>query len=61
MKKRKAIVEHPFGTMKKVWGYSTFLLRGIEKVSFEVSLMTLSYNIRRAITIVGVIGLIKAL
>lgn len=61
IKKRKAIVEHPFGTMKKVWGYSTFLLRGIEKVSSEVSLMTLSYNIKRAITIVGVIGLIKAL
>lgn len=61
IKKRKTIVEHPFGTMKKVWGYSTFLSRGIEKVSSEVSLMTLSYNIRRVITIVGVIGLIKAL
>lgn len=61
IRKRKTIVEHPFGTMKKVWGYSTFLLRGIEKVSTEVSLMTLSYNIRRVITIVGVIGLLKAL
>lgn len=61
IKKRKAIVEHPFGTMKAIWGYSTFLLRGIKKVSTEISLMTLAYNIRRAFTIVGVIGLIKAL
>lgn len=61
IKKRKSIVEHPFGTMKKVWGYSTFLLRGIEKVSTEIALMTLAYNLRRAFTIVGVTGLIKAL
>jgi transposase len=61
IKRRKSIVEHPFGTMKKVWGYSTFLLRGIEKVSAEISLVTLAYNIRRALTIVGAAGLIKAL
>lgn len=61
IKKRKAIVEHPFGTMKAIWGYSTFLLRGLKKITTEVSLMTLAYNIRRAFTIVGVIGLIKAL
>lgn len=61
MKRRKAIVEHPFGTMKKIWGYSTFLLRGIGKVSTEISLMTLAYNIRRALTIIGVEGLIKAI
>jgi hypothetical protein len=61
IKRRKSIVEHPFGTLKKVWGYSTFLLRGKEKVSAEISLMTLVYNIRRALTIIGVIGLIKAI
>jgi len=61
MKRRKAIVEHPFGTMKKVWGYSTFLLRGIDKVSTEISLMTLAYNIRRALSIIGIVGLIRAL
>lgn len=61
VKRRKTIVEHPFGTMKKVWGYSTFLLRGKDKVSTEISLMTLAYNLRRALTIIGVVGLIKAL
>lgn len=61
IKRRKSIVEHPFGTMKKVWGYSTFLLRGIEKVSTEITLMTLAYNMRRALTIIGVSKLIKAL
>jgi transposase len=61
IKKRKSIVEHPFGTMKGVWGYSHFLLRGVEKVTAEISLMTLAYNIRRVITIIGVAGLLKAL
>jgi len=60
-KMRKSIVEHPFGTMKKIWGYSTFLLRGLDKVTVEVSLMTLSYNIKRAITILGVDELVRVI
>jgi transposase len=61
MKRRKAIVEHPFGTMKKIWGYSTLLLRGLEKVSAEISLVMLTYNIKRALSIIGIDGLMKAL
>jgi transposase len=61
IKRRKSIVEHPFGTMKKLWGYSTLLLKGIEKVSTEIALMTLAYNIRRSFTIIGISELIKAL
>jgi transposase len=50
-KKRQAIVEHPFGTIKAVWGYKQFLCRTKPKVSAETALAYLAYNMRRFITI----------
>jgi transposase len=35
-------------------------MRGLEKVRAEFSLTALAYNLRRAITIIGVPGLIRA-
>ena len=32
MKRRKAIVEHPFGTMKRGMQQGDFLMRGLNKV-----------------------------
>jgi len=61
MKKRKEIVEHPFGTIKFWNDQGHFLLRGLEKVRAEFSLMTLAHNIKRVINVVGVISMIKAL
>lgn len=61
IKQRKAIVEHPFGTIKKVWGYETFLLRRKHKVAIETALMFFTYNLRRALNILGTKGLIAAL
>ncbi|MFC1725722.1 IS1182 family transposase [candidate division KSB1 bacterium] len=58
---RKSLVEHPFGTIKHWMGYDSFLVRGSEKVSSEMSLIVLMYNIKRAINILGVKKLIKAL
>lgn len=60
-RKRKTIVEHPFGTIKGVWGYGTFLLRSKPKVSIEASLLFFTYNLRRVLNIVGTAGLIAAL
>jgi len=57
-RRRQAIVEHPFGTMKRSWGYSYTLLKGLQKVSGEMALIFLTYNIRRSISIVGVKELI---
>ncbi len=37
-----------------------FLMRGLEKVRGEFSLTALAYNLRRAITLVGIPGLIRA-
>lgn len=56
---RKCIVEHPFGTVKRAWGYTYTLLKSIKKVTGEMALIFTSYNLRRAITIMGVVGLIE--
>jgi hypothetical protein len=50
-RKRQEIVEHPFGTIKAVWGYKQFLCRTKPKVTAEVSLAYLAYNMRRVINI----------
>jgi len=61
IKHRKAIIEHIFGTIKKIWGYSALLLRGLANIAGEVALMNLGYNIRRVLNIVGTRKLILAL
>jgi len=60
-KRRQAIVEHPFGTIKRSWGYTYTLVRGIEKVDGEMALIFLCYNLRRTISIMGVKELLKKL
>jgi transposase len=50
-RKRQEIVEHPFGTIKAVWGYKQFLCRTKPQVSAEIALAYLAYNMRRFITI----------
>jgi transposase len=58
---RKELVEHPFGTIKRWMRQDHFLLRGSEKVSGESSLTFLAYNLKRAISLVGVEKLIAGL
>ena len=45
--KRKETVEPVFGVIKAAMGFRQCLMRGIEKVSGEWSLVTLAYNFRR--------------
>ena len=61
MKLRKQLVEHPFGTIKFWNDQRQFLMRGLEKVKAEFSLSTLAYNIKRAINVIGIKGLLAAL
>jgi transposase len=61
MKLRKQLVEHPFGTIKFWNDQRHFLMRGLEKVKAEFSLSTLAYNIKRAMNVIGVKGLLAAL
>jgi transposase len=53
MRRRSALVEHPFGTLKCRAGYQHFLVRGFDKVRGEWSLMALCYNFTRALNILG--------
>jgi transposase len=57
---RRTSVEHPFGTIKQWMHQGAFLMRRLDNVRGEFSLTALVYNIRRAISLVGVPGLIAA-
>lgn len=61
MRRRSAIVEHPFGTLKCRAGYRHFLLRSFDKVRGEWSLMALCYNFTRALNILGLKGFVAAM
>ncbi len=50
-KKRKEIIEHPFGTTKRNWGFGNYICRGKEKTTGEQSLVFLAYNLRRVFNI----------
>ena len=59
--RRQALVEHPFGTMKRWRDQGYFLMRGLVKVRTEFSLTVLAYNLTRVINLVGVPRMIAAL
>jgi hypothetical protein len=47
-KRRQAIVEHPYGTIKRQWGFSYILTKkGIRRASSDVGFMFIAYNLRR--------------
>jgi transposase len=52
-KLRKTLAEHPFGTIKRWFGYTHFLLKGLPKVQCEWSLTTLAYNLKRVLNLVS--------
>ena len=47
-KRRQAIVEHHYGTLKRQWGFSYILTKkGMERASSDVGFMFIAYNLRR--------------
>ena len=60
-KLRKQKVELPFGHIKRNLGVKDFLLRGIDGVKAEMSVLATCFNMARMISIFGVRGLIKEL
>ena len=54
-KLRQQTVEPVFGIIKQAIGFRRFMLRGLEKVSLEWILVTLSYNLRRLHTLGAVL------
>ena len=54
MRIRRQTVEHPFGTLKAWMGATHFLTRTLDRVSTEMSLQVLAYNLKRAMKILGI-------
>jgi transposase len=52
-KRRQAIVEHPFGTIKRHWGFTHTLMKGLQKVNGEMNLIMFCYNFMRTKNILG--------
>jgi transposase len=51
-KRRQTIVEHPFGTIKRQWGFSYILTKkGMNRASADVGFMFIAYNLRRILNI----------
>jgi transposase len=47
-KRRQAIVEHPYGTIKRQWGFCYILTKkGIARAGSDVGFMFIAYNLRR--------------
>jgi transposase len=61
VKRRKSIVEHPFGTIKRSMNQGYFLTRRLCNVRTEMSLTMLAYNIKRVIRLKGTQELMAAL
>ena len=60
LSQRRESVEHPFGSIKQWMGQKAFLMRRLDNVRAEFSLTALAYNIRRAITLLGVQAMMAA-
>jgi transposase len=60
IQKRKELVEHPYGTIKRNLGFTYFMQTGIENVKAEFSFIAFIYNFKRVVNIIGVKGLIEA-
>ena len=60
-RRRQEMIEHPFGVVKRQWGFDHVLLKGIDKVEAESNLIFLCYNMKRIINILGISVLIGKL
>jgi len=61
MQIRRQTVEHPFGTLKAWMGSTHFLTKTLNRVSTEMSLHVLAYNLKRVMNILGIRPLIQAI
>ena len=61
MRVRRETVEHPFGTLKARMGATHFLTRTLPRVSAEMALQVLAYNLTRVLNIMGSKRLLAAI
>jgi len=61
-RQRQAIVEHPYGTIKRQWGFSYIMTKKtIKRAEADAGLIFTVYNLRRLINIIGIEMLINCL
>jgi len=61
MRIRRQTVEHTFGTLKSWMGATHFLIRTLGRVSTEMSLHVLAYNLKRVLRLLGSDALMAAM
>jgi transposase len=61
MRIRRQTVEHPFGTIKAWMGATHFLTKTLDRVSAEMSLQVLAYNLKRVMKLLGNAALMDAM
>ncbi len=53
-RKRQAIVEHPFGTIKRQWGFDHLMTKRTKaRASADVGLIFIAYNLKRIMNLIG--------
>ena len=53
-RRRQAIVEHPYGTIKRQWGFDHIMTkRTLKRAAADVGFIFVAYNFRRILNIVG--------
>jgi transposase len=61
-KQRQALVEHPFGTMKRQWGFDHIMTKkSMKHASADVGFIFLAYNLKRILNIIGIEELLALL
>ncbi len=60
-RRRQTMTEHPFGVVKRQWGYDHLMMKGLQKTDSEISLIFLCYNLKRVMNIMGINGILKAI
>jgi transposase len=52
-RRRQAIVEHPYGTIKRYWGFNHIITKkGLERASADIGLMFTAYTLKRIFNMV---------
>ena len=57
----RALVEHPFGTIKAWMGHTHFLMKRLPNVKTEINLHILVYNMKRVMAMLGTKPLMEAI
>lgn len=61
MRVRRQTVEHPYGTLKAWMGATHFLTKTLDRVSTEMSLHVLAYNMKRVMKLLGASTLMQGI